>query len=40
MRRERKKPLVGIVMGSDSDFPIMEETAKALKYLAFPTRCA
>ncbi|HAX46121.1 MAG TPA: 5-(carboxyamino)imidazole ribonucleotide mutase, partial [Nitrospina sp.] len=22
------KPLVGILMGSDSDFPIMEETSK------------
>ncbi len=36
MSRERKKPLVGIVMGSDSDFPIMEETAKALKYFGIP----
>ncbi len=25
------KPLVGIVMGSDSDFPIMEETSEILK---------
>ena len=36
MSRERKKPLVGIVMGSDSDFPIMEEAAKALKYFGIP----
>ncbi len=26
-----KKPLVGIVMGSDSDLPIMQETAKILE---------
>ena len=25
------KPLVGIVMGSDSDFPVMEETSEILK---------
>ncbi|HJO57195.1 MAG TPA: AIR carboxylase family protein [Nitrospinaceae bacterium] len=25
------KPLVGILMGSDSDFPIMEETSKVLE---------
>src|SRR3989304_3225133 len=31
MNREQKKPVVGIVMGSDSDFPIMEEAVKALK---------
>jgi 5-(carboxyamino)imidazole ribonucleotide mutase len=36
MSRERKKPVVGIVMGSDSDFPIMEEAAKALKYFGIP----
>ena len=32
MNPESQKPLVGIVMGSDSDFPIMEEATKALKY--------
>ncbi|MFQ5840269.1 MAG: 5-(carboxyamino)imidazole ribonucleotide mutase [Candidatus Methylomirabilales bacterium] len=30
MNREPQKPTVGIVMGSDSDLPIMEETAKVL----------
>jgi phosphoribosylaminoimidazole carboxylase PurE protein len=29
-------PLVGIVMGSDSDLPIMEEAGKALKELGVP----
>ncbi len=29
-----KKPLVGIVMGSDSDLPIMQETAKILETFA------
>ena len=27
-----KKPLVGIIMGSDSDLPIMQEAAKILEY--------
>jgi len=36
MKREQQKPVVGIVMGSDSDFPIMEETAKALKFFDIP----
>ncbi|MFQ5846613.1 MAG: 5-(carboxyamino)imidazole ribonucleotide mutase [Candidatus Methylomirabilales bacterium] len=36
MKRGLKKPVVGIVMGSDSDFPIMEETAKALKHFGIP----
>lgn len=36
MNPKPKKPVVGIVMGSDSDFPIMEETAKALKYFGIP----
>ncbi|MEE9180955.1 MAG: 5-(carboxyamino)imidazole ribonucleotide mutase [candidate division NC10 bacterium] len=36
MSRERQKPVVGIVMGSDSDFPTMEETTKALKYFGIP----
>ncbi len=30
------KPLVGIVMGSDSDLPIMEETAKILDEFEIP----
>jgi phosphoribosylaminoimidazole carboxylase PurE protein len=30
------RPLVGIVMGSDSDLPIMEEAGKALKDLGVP----
>jgi 5-(carboxyamino)imidazole ribonucleotide mutase len=31
-----KKPLVGIVMGSDSDLPVMEEAAKVLKDFGIP----
>jgi phosphoribosylaminoimidazole carboxylase PurE protein len=30
------KPLVGILMGSDSDLPVMEEAAKALKEFGIP----
>jgi 5-(carboxyamino)imidazole ribonucleotide mutase len=30
------KPLVGIVMGSDSDLPVMTETAKRLKEFSIP----
>lgn len=30
------KPLVGILMGSDSDLPIMEEAAKVLKEFGIP----
>ena len=30
------KPLVGIVMGSDSDFTIMEETSKVLDQFNVP----
>jgi 5-(carboxyamino)imidazole ribonucleotide mutase len=30
------KPLVGIVMGSDSDLPVMTETAKRLKEFGIP----
>lgn len=30
------KPLVGILMGSDSDLPIMEEAAKILKEFSIP----
>ena len=36
MNPKPKKPVVGIVMGSDSDFPIMEETVKALKSFDIP----
>jgi phosphoribosylaminoimidazole carboxylase PurE protein len=36
MKRELQKPVVGIVMGSDSDFPIMEEAVKALKSFDIP----
>ncbi|MBI3333611.1 MAG: 5-(carboxyamino)imidazole ribonucleotide mutase [Candidatus Omnitrophica bacterium] len=31
-----KRPLVGIVMGSDSDLPVMEEAAKVLKDAGVP----
>lgn len=31
-----EKPLVGILMGSDSDLPVMEEAAKALKGFSIP----
>ena len=31
-----EKPLVGIVMGSDSDFPVMEEAATVLKEMGIP----
>jgi phosphoribosylaminoimidazole carboxylase PurE protein len=30
------KPLVGIVMGSDSDYPVMSETAKTLEKFGVP----
>lgn len=33
---ENVKPLVGILMGSDSDLPVMEEAAKALKSFGIP----
>ena len=36
MNRKVKRPLVGIVMGSDSDLPIMEEAAKALHDFGIP----
>ncbi len=29
--KKTKKPLVGIIMGSDSDLPVMKETAKVLE---------
>ncbi|MBI5966419.1 MAG: AIR carboxylase family protein, partial [Deltaproteobacteria bacterium] len=31
-----KKPLVAIVMGSESDFPVMEETANVLDDFQVP----
>ena len=31
-----EKPLVGIVMGSDSDLPVMADTAKTLKQFSIP----
>lgn len=31
-----QKPLVAVVMGSDSDWPVMQETAKLLKELQIP----
>jgi len=36
MKREQQKPVVGIVMGSDSDFPVMEEAVKTLKFFDIP----
>jgi len=30
------KPVVGIIMGSDSDLPVMQETAKVLKQFEIP----
>ena len=31
-----KKPLVGILMGSESDLPIMEKAAEVLKEMGVP----
>ena len=36
MKREQQKPVIGIVMGSDSDFPVMEEAVKTLKFFDIP----
>ena len=33
---KNKKPLVGIVMGSDSDFPVMEEALRVLDSFGIP----
>ena len=30
------KALVGIIMGSDSDLPVMQEAAKVLEYFKVP----
>lgn len=35
-RAEKQRPLVGILMGSDSDLPIMVEAAKALQEFGIP----
>jgi phosphoribosylaminoimidazole carboxylase PurE protein len=31
-----KKPIVGIIMGSDSDLPVMEKTFETFKYFKVP----
>ena len=36
MAKKQQKPLVSIVMGSDSDLPIMTETARVLQQLEVP----
>jgi 5-(carboxyamino)imidazole ribonucleotide mutase len=36
MRTNRNKPLVGIIMGSDSDLPTMQHAADALQELGVP----
>ena len=36
MNKKKQEPLVAIVMGSDSDLPIMTETAKTLAMLEVP----
>ena len=33
-----KKPLVGILMGSESDLPVMEKAAEVLKEMEFPLK--
>ena len=35
-KKQSKQPLVGIVMGSDSDHPVMAEAAKVLKNFGVP----
>jgi 5-(carboxyamino)imidazole ribonucleotide mutase len=35
-RRNMDKPLVGILMGSDSDLPVMEKAAEVLKEMGVP----
>ena len=34
----KSKPLVAIVMGSNSDWPVMEKSAKILEDLGYPMR--
>jgi phosphoribosylaminoimidazole carboxylase PurE protein len=36
MLKKNRKPLVGIVMGSDSDLPVMRETGRMLDELGIP----
>jgi 5-(carboxyamino)imidazole ribonucleotide mutase len=36
MTARAKKPVVGIIMGSDSDFPVMKDAAAALRALGVP----
>ena len=36
MARTEKRPVVGVVMGSDSDWPLLEDTAKTLKEFGVP----
>ena len=35
-KKDSKKPLVGIIMGSDTDLPVMSETAKMLEKFEVP----
>ena len=36
MPKKNRKPLVGVVMGSDSDLPVMRETGRLLEELGVP----
>ena len=36
MPKKKRKPLVGVVMGSDSDLPVMRETGRLLEELGVP----
>ena len=36
MSQNEKKPLVGIIMGSDTDWPVMQESAKMLEKFGVP----
>ncbi|MBI2955718.1 MAG: AIR carboxylase family protein, partial [Acidobacteria bacterium] len=35
-KQKNARPLVGVVMGSDTDWPVMSETVKALKEFGVP----
>ncbi len=35
-KRGKKKPLVGVIMGSDTDLPVMSETIKTLQEFGIP----
>ena len=39
-KKQKGKPLVGILMGSDSDLPTMNEAAQALKHFGVPFELA